>query len=569
MTKLTPRQIFIDYQNKEIDKKTSIYYLKTLLEESDDENVWMKSFQILEKMNLEFEEILKILENLIISDTSLKKYMAETIANNLLGNEKGIIEWLISKKSSIDFLVNVFQSLTDCKSEKARKLLEIMVKNIGGYYIEKYNIIPREAVALGLMDRFLDFKFSDVANSDYGHAYFKKEENYITELYVNMCGTPEMSCLKLLQKLKRLEISGGEDIGDLEEITGLETLVELEELDFYNNRIKEIKGLDTLTRLKDLNLSGNEIKEIQGLGELVNLEILGLAYNPISKLKGLENLKNLRRINFEYTNIPEEQLEDFYPTFIWWVSYHHPYLDLTMAIKKLNRAVKLEPEAKYAWYYLGNAYMAKKNYDNAINSYQAAIKLDNQFIKAINGLAHAFLETKDYNKAIRNFERIIKLESSHHRAWNYIGVCYLHLNDFNKAVDHIWKSININPNYKKSWYILGRTHERKEETDKAIEAYLKAIKIYSRCREAWFRLGNIYRKLGRKKESLNAFESYLKIYPFTYEEKFRVAEIYVDMGYLHKAFKLCELIVERRPGFYDAIELKNELGSFKQEKLPN
>ncbi len=63
------------------------------------------------------------------------------------------------------------------------------------------------------------------------------------------------------------------------EITGLDTLVNLQTLDLSNNMITEIKGLDSLVSLQSLSLHNNMITEIKGLDTLVNFHFLYLYEN--------------------------------------------------------------------------------------------------------------------------------------------------------------------------------------------------------------------------------------------------------------------------------------------------
>jgi len=77
-------------------------------------------------------------------------------------------------------------------------------------------------------------------------------------------------------------------ITDIMEIEGLETLVDLKELNLSKNAITEIKGLETLISLEKLYLSSNQIEIIIGLDTLKNLKFLDLSFNNIS---GVESFK--------------------------------------------------------------------------------------------------------------------------------------------------------------------------------------------------------------------------------------------------------------------------------------
>jgi Leucine-rich repeat (LRR) protein len=87
-----------------------------------------------------------------------------------------------------------------------------------------------------------------------------------------------------------------EHIGnDIEDIVGFGSLADLEKLD-PRNKIEEIKGLEHLINLKELSLRANEIREIKGLDNLTNLQKLDLRHNRIKEIRGLEKLSQLQEL---------------------------------------------------------------------------------------------------------------------------------------------------------------------------------------------------------------------------------------------------------------------------------
>ena len=92
---------------------------------------------------------------------------------------------------------------------------------------------------------------------------------------------------------------------DIIEITGLDNLVNLQELKLTWNKITKIKNIDKLVNLQELNLVGNMITEIKNIDKLVNLQVLCLAYNKITEIKNINNLVNLQALNLLGNNITE------------------------------------------------------------------------------------------------------------------------------------------------------------------------------------------------------------------------------------------------------------------------
>lgn len=112
--------------------------------------------------------------------------------------------------------------------------------------------------------------------------------------------------LKNLTNLKQLTL-GNNKISD---ISVLKNLVNLEILDlgeYYNseNQINNINELNNLTNLKELNLSGNQLKDISALKGLVNLQSIDLSYNEINNIDVIKNLTNLKQLNLANNKISD------------------------------------------------------------------------------------------------------------------------------------------------------------------------------------------------------------------------------------------------------------------------
>lgn len=79
----------------------------------------------------------------------------------------------------------------------------------------------------------------------------------------------------------------------LQDIEGLETLTNLQQLWLGRNRIDKICNLHALTNLRQLSLQANRLEAMTGLGALPALEELYLSQNGIRRMEGLEALTRL------------------------------------------------------------------------------------------------------------------------------------------------------------------------------------------------------------------------------------------------------------------------------------
>ncbi len=94
----------------------------------------------------------------------------------------------------------------------------------------------------------------------------------------------------------------------IEDLTGLEYAVNLEELAFWQNEVSNLEPLENLTSLTILEFPANQLSDIGPLSNLTNLEVLAFAANQVIDITPLENLTNL-----EFLHFAGNQVEDISP----------------------------------------------------------------------------------------------------------------------------------------------------------------------------------------------------------------------------------------------------------------
>lgn len=96
------------------------------------------------------------------------------------------------------------------------------------------------------------------------------------------------------KKLRHLDIRNNDNVKD---ISALENLTNLEELDMRSIKVDNINGLAKLTKLRNLCAFSCGIKDITPLENLVNLERAELEYNNFSDISALKNLTKLKYLD--------------------------------------------------------------------------------------------------------------------------------------------------------------------------------------------------------------------------------------------------------------------------------
>jgi Leucine-rich repeat (LRR) protein len=254
----------------------------------------------------------------ISQDDLTKIQVIELLVENFLLDAEDIIKWIIENEKSTDCLFELYRFL-EVRGEAADELRQFMELKLGRDVLKKYNLIPKEAMALELFGRVLCSHLLHARIDNWTFHYIKTKKGKVTgieidrvfdivdskylklfsgirELVLADCNLTDFSFLKGLTKLS---LNGTEDsyLKDIVEIKGLENLTNLEELDLSRNYISEIKNLDKLMNLRKLDLSQNCIKEIQNLDSLSKLEYLNLAENNINEINGLDKLVNLLELD--------------------------------------------------------------------------------------------------------------------------------------------------------------------------------------------------------------------------------------------------------------------------------
>ncbi len=140
-------------------------------------------------------------------------------------------------------------------------------------------------------------------------------ESNVYELTIVDCDSVDLKGLDTLSHLNKLNINFVRQVSNLELLSTLADLSQLDitnsyisglpplagltklwKLDISNNQVSDLTPLADLTQLSNLEISNNQVSSLMPLANLTKLECLYMENNQVSSLAGLENLTELWKI---------------------------------------------------------------------------------------------------------------------------------------------------------------------------------------------------------------------------------------------------------------------------------
>lgn len=202
---------------------------------------------------------------------------------------------------------------------------------------------------------------------------------------------------------------------------------------------------------------------------------------------------------------------------------------LDKAINEYKKALKLNPSAAEAHYYLGLAYDQKwrESFTAASQKYTEEMLKNPKLVPkaATEGNYEYYGERKEFKRlAIEEFKETAKYDPNNWMARYLIATDYLNNGVYNEAIKEYEQVIKINPTYSNAYGGLASAYSKKGIYDLAIEKYKQSIAIDPNSTQDYYELGLIYLKQNEKKKALEMLEK-LKSLNSTFHESLK-SEIY-------------------------------------------
>ncbi len=210
----------------------------------------------------------------------------------------------------------------------------------------------------------------------------------------------------------------------------------------------------------------------------------------------------------------------------WWLYYHNAAVqlitkdnDVDMGIKRLERAIEIQPESVQSYNILGYAYSIKKDYKNMVDAYKKAIEKNGNDLQAYFNLGQYYINSGKYDEAISYLKKAEKIKSDMPKIYYMEGVAYFGLKKVDKAISNYKKAIDLyeKNNDKKSakdvYFNIAIAYMKIKQHSKAIPYLEKVLNIDDQDKDALMNLGICYINTKEYKKALPLFNKLISIDP--------------------------------------------------------
>jgi hypothetical protein len=296
---LTPEKILEEFQKKNLNTDSAVELLTSLIENSNDEIIRLESFKILEKIGAIDNKSYKLIENLLISDSSWELRNAAALCISKKFQEKALepLKWALQHEQKYDCLITIINSLVRINTKESKSILIDEVEKIRKkkYLFSDLKItnkaFKKEIKKLLKVKSIVEFSHEDLADIIINYktiiALKKKFFNVYYEL--DNARVKKLDLSDVEYEVRGWKSEFNNNITDLSEITGLANLAHLTHLYLSNNKVSNIKELTKLHHLSFLHISSNSISDVENIEYIKqmtnkNLKSINIYGNTIANL---------------------------------------------------------------------------------------------------------------------------------------------------------------------------------------------------------------------------------------------------------------------------------------------
>ena len=266
--------------------------------------------------------------------------------------------------------------------------------------------------------------------------------------------------------------------------------------------------------------------------------------------------------------------------------------------KYLQKAVKINPNSKYAYLELGNFYLKNKEYTLANENFKNAVLIDGNFFEALMGLGISYVEEGNLSDGIKVLRKasttqkngaknpdmlyyLAKIciananfaeaktylldalrQNENHNYYFELGKIYFHNEDYSSAENAFKKAMELDLGFDLEadiYNYLGLIQYKNFDTDKAIYMFKKARDLEPNRAIYLYNLAQAYKSLGKNNSYTKEIEAIASLKPKTVQDYLDFSTIYYDKKNTNHAIKILDEGINKYPDERALYEAKLKL----------
>jgi tetratricopeptide (TPR) repeat protein len=177
-------------------------------------------------------------------------------------------------------------------------------------------------------------------------------------------------------------------------------------------------------------------------------------------------------------------------------------------IDGMSQIADNEPEAAFPYYYIGEAYRFKGDYNRAFSAYNRALEIDNEFGPAFLGLARASLLRDPDANVNHLYEEAIRHDPNFGEIYLDRAIFYLNRQEPQQALSDLATAERLLPDSPLVFYHQARANLELDNLEEAEEAAFKANQADPTMLPVYLVLGEIYLAQDDYAEAIEVLQTY-------------------------------------------------------------
>jgi arylsulfatase A-like enzyme/lipopolysaccharide biosynthesis regulator YciM len=219
------------------------------------------------------------------------------------------------------------------------------------------------------------------------------------------------------------------------------------------------------------------------------------------------------------------------------------------AIEMLNKILETDPHLVDGILQLGNVYNRKKMHEEALKCFYRVLEKKPDYQAAMVNIIGSLMRLGRHDKGIEEAKRFLKIFPRDFTLYNELGTIYALKQENDKALEAFRTSIDIEPVNPQAFNKIGGIYIVKEEFKKAEPFLEKARKINPDLRKLNFHLAQLEDAGGNIHKAIDYYKKELEGYPRDHKSAYNLAENLRKQGQNEKAIQYYRQAVDINPRF--------------------